>query len=157
MFKLFSLSVLAASMAASATLGASQFSWQEPHAKVLPTGDLEWAPQAFNYQAGKAVRYIDYESGDDSNPGTREQPWKHHPWDPQASGNAKADSEGDTYVFKQGVTYRGALAQQNVAGENDQPIRLTVDPNWGKGEAVIAGSMAPMIEERIPPIDVPAT
>src|SRR3974377_1216092 len=38
----------------------THYSWQEPHAKVLPTGDLEWAPQAFEFKAGDSVRYIDF-------------------------------------------------------------------------------------------------
>ena len=45
-----------------------------------------------------------------------------------------------TYIFKKGVTYRGQLIAKN-SGEKHRPIRLTVDPEWGKGEAVLLGSM----------------
>ena len=83
--------------------------WQDPKARVLPTGDLEWKPQPFAYVAGDSVRYIDYEGGNDANPGTREQPWQHHPWDPAATDKAAAAKGIDTYVFKRGVMYRGAL------------------------------------------------
>ena len=30
-----------------------RWSWQEPQAKVLPTGDLEWAPKTFEFTAGR--------------------------------------------------------------------------------------------------------
>ncbi len=119
--------------------GARDYAWQAPHAGVIETGDLEWAPEPFVFESGDTVRYIDYEGGDDSNPGTRERPWKHHPWDANAEGRA-AEAEGvDTYVFKGGVTYRGTLVAREE-GTPDRPIRLTSSPDWGEGEAVISGS-----------------
>ena len=45
------------------------WSWQEPQANVLPTGDLEWAPKAFEFKPGGPIRYIDFESGNDANDG----------------------------------------------------------------------------------------
>jgi len=39
----------------------ARWSWQEPQAKVLPTGDLEWAPKPFVFKAGESVRYIDFD------------------------------------------------------------------------------------------------
>jgi len=108
------------------------------NAQSMP--DFQWNPEPFHYKAGDSQRYIDYEMGNDNNPGTMAKPWKHHPWDPQASGNAAATKGVHTYVFKKGVTYRGQLIA-NESGEMNNPIRLTVDPNWGKGEAEIAGSM----------------
>jgi hypothetical protein len=105
-----------------------------------PLPDLKWEPEPFRYAAGASQRYIDYEAGSDSNPGTMAAPWKHHPWDPEAGGNA-ATSEGvHTYVFKKGITYRGRLVADE-SGEDDNPIRLTVNPEWGQGEAEIAGSI----------------
>src|SRR5690349_9037078 len=66
--------------------GASRWSWQQPQAKVLPTGDLEWAPQPFEFKPGPSARYIDFEVGADSNDGlSREHPWQHHPWDKNAT------------------------------------------------------------------------
>ena len=44
-----------------------------------------------------------------------------------------------TYVFKGGVVYRGAL-KAGESGAAGNPIRLTRDPDWGKGEAAIYGS-----------------
>ena len=83
---------------------AARWSWQEPQAKVLPTGDLQWAPQPFVFQAGESARYVDFGSGDDANDGLSKQtPWKHHPWDPNAGGKAAACKGVHTYVFKQGV------------------------------------------------------
>ena len=58
------------------------------NANTVP--DFKWEPEPFRYEAGESQRYIDYVNGRDSNPGTMEAPWKHHPWDPQASGNAAA-------------------------------------------------------------------
>jgi len=125
--------------ASTGTVQGAQYSWQEQHAKVLPQGDLEWAPQPFVFDAGGSVRYIDYEAGNDDSPGTKDQPWKHHPWDPAAQGQAAAARGVETYVFKRGVVYRGALTAKE-SGRPGRPIRLTSDPSWGQGEAVICGS-----------------
>ena len=115
------------------------WSWQEPHAKVLPTGDLQWAPKAFEFEPGKSIRYIDFESGNDANNGLSKQtPWKHHPRDPSASGRAMACRGVHTYVFKQGVVYRGEM-DVDESGTADAPIILTRDPTWGEGPAVICG------------------
>ena len=81
-------------------------------------------------------------SGNDANDGLSKQtPWKHHPWDPNATGQAKACKGAHTYVFKQGVVYRGEL-NANESGTADAPIILTRDPSWGTGPAVICGSEA---------------
>ncbi|MFQ3587725.1 MAG: LamG-like jellyroll fold domain-containing protein [Fimbriimonadaceae bacterium] len=116
------------------------FDWQSPHARVLPTGDLEWAPQPFVFRPGPSVRYIDFEAGNDANPGTREAPWKHHPWDPAATGAAKESRGSHTYVFKRGVVYRGRFVVGDDRGQPGNPIQLTSDPSWGTGEAIVAGS-----------------
>ncbi|MFO7956204.1 MAG: laminin G domain-containing protein [Candidatus Brocadiia bacterium] len=133
-------SLIAGTVVAMVALGLStasaEYSWQKPHAKVLPNGDLEWAPELFEFQPEGDVRYIDFEGGNDANPGTREQPWKHHPWDAAAAGRA-AGGTADTYVFKGGVTYRGALEVPDGGSGY-----LTRDPSWGEGEARIYGSEA---------------
>jgi len=118
------------------------FAWSEPHAKVLPNGDLAYTPRPFTYVAGESVRYIDFEGGNDNASGSRSAPWKHHPWDAEATGKAKAAGDDiDTYVFKGGVTYRGAFTvPSDVAGTADKPIRLTRDPAWGDGPAVLNGA-----------------
>lgn len=116
------------------------WSWQESYAKVDPKGDLTWTPRPFVFEKGASIRYIDFEAGNDANPGdTPAQPWKHHPWDPQAAGKAATGSGIHTYVFKRGVVYRGHLVVKDAGRPND-PIRLTSDPAWGKGEAVLCGS-----------------
>ena len=121
---------------------AAQWSWQEPQAKVLPTGDLEWAPKAFEFKPGESVRYIDFKSGNDAADGLSKQtPWKHHPWDPNARGKASACKGVRTYIFKQGVDYRGEM-KANESGAANAPIILTRDPAWGQGPAVICGSEA---------------
>ncbi len=116
------------------------YSWQQPQANVLPTGDLQWAPKPFEFKPGTSVRYIDFAAGNDANDGLSKQtPWKHHPWDPNATGNAKACEGVHTYVFKQGVVYRGEMNADESGAEGD-PIILTRDPSWGSGPAVICGS-----------------
>ncbi len=128
-------------VSACAAEGAStRWSWQETYATVNPKGDLAWTPRPFEYEKGASVRYIDFDRGSDANSGDAPgKPWKHHPWDPQAQGNAAAGNGVHTYVFKRGVIYRGHL-QVKDSGRDGEPIRLTSDPAWGKGEAVISGS-----------------
>jgi len=117
------------------------YSWETQQAKVLPNGDLQWAPQPFQLGKGSSVRYIDFDAGSDSNDGqSTSTAWKHHPWDATASGNAKVGSGIQTYIFKRGVIYRGVLTakESGVAGN---PIRLSSDLEWGTGEAGIYGSV----------------
>lgn len=116
------------------------FSWQETYAKVLPHGDLEWTPHPFRFEAGASNRYIDFDAGNDEDDGkTITTPWKHHPWDAQATGKASLCRGIHTYVFKGGVDYRGELSVRD-AGKPGEPIRLTCDPQWGEGPAVLCGS-----------------
>jgi hypothetical protein len=123
-------------------LEANTFDWQHDFARVTENGDIEWTPETFRFQAGDRVRYIDYENGSDAQDGTsRERPWKHHPWDANATGHAAASRGADTYVFKGGVIYRGQL-EVKEKGRPDNPIRLTRDPGWGTGPAILAGSQA---------------
>lgn len=116
------------------------YSWETPHAEVMPTGDLVWTPETFQYEEGSTVRYIDFEGGDDGNDGLSTiTAWKHHPWDGSATANAAACSGIHTYVFKRGVVYRGTL-NADESGEYGNPIRLTSNPDWGTGEASFYGS-----------------
>ena len=120
--------VIAVACPMAAAAEPTPWPWQDPKAQVLPTGDLEWKPQPFVYVAGDSIRYIDYEGGNDANPGTRELPWQHHPWDPAAQGQAAAAKGIDTYVFKRGVMYRGAggsrVRQARPSHSPDQRPRL---------------------------------
>ncbi|NOY83204.1 MAG: hypothetical protein GXP31_19595, partial [Kiritimatiellaeota bacterium] len=104
------------------------------------TPDIVWSPKPFRFEHGNSLRCIDFENGDDANPGTRAQPWKHHPWDENASGRAAACRGVHTYCFKRGVVYRGALIAKESGNPGD-PIRLTVDPSWGTGRAALYGSV----------------
>ena len=136
------LALLVAARGVVNAQSVTRWSWREPQAKVLTTGDLEWAPEPFEFKAGESVRYLDFESGNDANDGLSKQtPWKHHPWDPNAGSKAKVCKGVQTYVFKQGVDYRGEL-NANESGTADAPIILTRDPSWGEGPAVICGSEA---------------
>ena len=137
---LFFITAAATAAASSLSAADTDFIWQQAQAEVSASGTLAWQPQPFVFRAGDVVRYIDYEAGADANPGTRQAPWKHHPWDERATGRAAAGVEGAaTYVFKRGVTYRGALVG-SPEGTPLDPIRLTSDPGWGRGEALIVGS-----------------
>ena len=124
---------------ASAAMAAEPYSWQEPQAKATANGDLQWTPKPFVFERGDSLKYIDFEAGDDDGDGSQARPWKHHPWDTQATGAAKACTGIHTYVFKRGVIYRGALMAAE-SGKPGDPIRLTSDPSWGQGEAAIYGS-----------------
>lgn len=132
----------ALSVAAFALHAQPAFPWQQEFSRALPNGELAYVAEPFRFEAGASQRHIDFAGGDDANPGTREQPWKHHPWDPAARGNAQAAaSEVHTYIFKGGVTYRGRFVVPDTArGTADNPIRLTRDPSWGEGPAVINGA-----------------
>ncbi len=134
------LAVIAVLTFAPAGVADGDYSWQKPQAKVLPQGDLKWAPEPFEFQPGDSVRYIDYENGDDDAPGTsKDSAWKHHPWDANAGGKAETCKGIHTYVFKRGVVYRGEMRAAE-SGEPGNPIRLTSDPAWGTGNARIYGS-----------------
>ncbi len=131
-------------LCAGTALASGEFVWQKDYAKVLPQGELEWAPEPYAYDPGEVIRYIDFESGDDRNEGTsKTSPWKHHPWDEDATGKAAAarGSDVDTYVFKGGVIYRGAFRPgANDGGSPGNPVRLTRDPEWGAGLPFVYGS-----------------
>ncbi len=125
---------------ASAGTAFGDFSWQQPHARVQPTGDLEWAPAPFRFEAGPSVRYVDFEGGDDARDGrTPATAWKHHPLDPAARVAARDGAGAHTYVFKGGVVYRGRL-RGRLEGTPEHPVRLTADPDWGEGPAVLSGA-----------------
>src|SRR5689334_18849786 len=89
------LALVASSIVGVSASGAdsvpARWSWQESQAGVDPKGNLSWKPRPFVFEKSAPVRYIDFEGGDDANPGdTAGQPWKHHPWDPEAKGAAAA-------------------------------------------------------------------
>ncbi len=137
---LLALSLISVVWVHGADIAPSHWSWQESYAQVDPKGDLKWNPHPFVFEKGSSVRYIDFEAGNDANSGeTPATPWKHHPWDPDATGPSAAGHGVHTYVFKRGVVYRGRLVVKD-AGSAEEPIRLTSDPNWGSGEAVLCGS-----------------
>ena len=119
-----------------------RWSWEKANATVKSTGDIAWKPEPFRFEAGSSIRYIDFVGGNDGNDGaSKKAAFKHHPWDPNATANSAACRGIHTYVFKRGVAYRGAL-EVKEEGAPGNPIRLTSDPSWGKGEAVICGSEA---------------
>ncbi len=118
----------------------AEFAWQKQYVRIAEGGQMEWMPKPFVFQAEEPVRFIDFEKGSDQNDGaSRETPWKHHPWDNQAEGQAKAATGIQTYVFKGRVVYRGQITIKEQ-GQPGKPIRLTRDPQWGAGPATIAGS-----------------
>jgi hypothetical protein len=138
----FLISIVAFSQNSIKTFSSDNlYSWETQQATVLPNGDLQWAPLAFQFVKGSVVKYIDYENGNDNNDGlSTATAWQHHPWDNAATGNAKLGSGIQTYVFKRGVVYRGVLTARE-SGTAGNPIRLTSDPGWGTGEAGFYGSV----------------
>jgi hypothetical protein len=113
--------------------------WQTEQAEVLERGDLAHRPEPFAYRPGNSIRYIDYENGNDEYPGTPDQPWKHHPWDVDAPEFLREREPADTYVFKRGVVYRGVI-HIHPDRARASSARLTSDPSWGEGDAILAGS-----------------
>ncbi|MHB1305525.1 MAG: laminin G domain-containing protein [Limisphaerales bacterium] len=137
---LLALALLALPGGFETQAGEQPFAWQQNYARLTETGDIQWTPAEFQFLTGDSVRFIDFENGADAQAGTsKERPWKHHPWDPHARGRAAAARNVDTYVFKGGVIYRGQLTVK-VSGRPGRPIRLTRDPGWGDGPAILAGS-----------------
>lgn len=117
------------------------YSWETSYARRDKAGGLAWTPRPFTLHVGDSVRHVDFAGGDDMEDGlSPTTAWKHHPWDPRATGRAATGRGVHTYVFKRGVIYRGALAGADSGGPN-QSIRLTSDPAWGTGEAVLSGSV----------------
>jgi hypothetical protein len=125
----------------TSTAYGTEYPWQKTYAKMLPTGNMEWTPDPYSFPGGKIIRYIDFEKGNDSNPGSKDKPWKHHPWDTGAEGLAKQMSGSATYVFKGGVVYRGSLLARE-SGVSGNIIHLCCEPGWGNGPAEIYGSSA---------------
>ena len=82
--------------------------------------------------------FIDYRDGNDSNPGTREKPWKHHPWD--TSGSVKTVIPGDNvkFIFRRGIIYRGSISTLKTAP--GASYEFSSAENWGAGDAFIYGS-----------------
>jgi hypothetical protein len=101
------IAILAVAAAAAGGVTTSKtYSWETQHARPGPTGDLEWTPEPFVFEAGDSVRYIDFEKGSDSNSGTsKDSAWKHHPWDSHATAVAASCAGVHTYVFKRGAYY----------------------------------------------------
>ena len=119
---------------------SQEYDWQKVPVKLLPNGDMEWAPEPYAFQPGPQIRYIDFEAGDDNAAGTSKQTaWKHHPWDLNATGKAAEASGPLTYVFKGGVIYRGQMLADE-SGTPEQPIQLLHDPDWGDGKPLFYGS-----------------
>jgi len=140
---IISIVVISATVTGGAGARTSKtYSWETQQARVLPSGDLEWTPEAFAFERGSSLRYIDFERGSDSAGGrSKDSAWKHHPWDKNATAVATSCTGVHTYVFKRGTYYRGSLTIQE-SGRPHEPIRLTSDPSWGDGQAVICGSEA---------------
>ena len=120
---------------AAVTAGES-YTWAQKMEPKFKTG-ADIRPGAYPLKKGAGeTRYIDFANGKDDNPGTKEAPWKHHPWDANAAGNAKNGSAA-VYVFKGGVIYRGRLNAPDGAD-----AELTGDSAWGTGLPILAGSEA---------------
>lgn len=95
------------------------------------------------------VYYVDFENGDDNNPGTsKDLAWKHAPIDINSEGKSLAAkiAPGDTILFRSDVVYRGKMLASSTYGKRilgsgveGNPITLKGD-GWGDGKAIIDGS-----------------
>ena len=130
--------LLPAALLIAAATGARGYDWNETFATPLPGGELAYAPAAWKAPSPVRPRYVDYDAGNDDNDGaTPQTAWRHVPFDPNATGRAKAhESSVDAYVFKRGVTYRG-----RICGSIANVSFLSL-PSYGSGEAVISGAEA---------------
>ena len=137
----FSLSAVCTTTCAGAE--PVRWSWQEPQAKVLPTGDLEWAPEPFEFKAGESVRYIDFDVAA-TTPTTASRSRRPGsitpgiPTPPARRGPARARTPTSS---SRAWSIAGEL-DAHESGTRTTPIILTRDPSWGKGPAVICGSEA---------------
>ena len=110
----------------------------------MPTGkSLLIAAILLSSPVWAATYYVDFDKGDDAQPGTTQATaWKHAPGDRNAAGKPRSATlaPGDAVLFKGGVTYRGSIVV-NSSGAEGSPI--TLDGNsgrFGQGRAVIDGS-----------------
>ncbi len=87
-------------------------------------------------QSGRTF-YIDYASGSNNNPGTKQQPWKSHPYMNCSSGSHGGWSHqaGDQYIFKGGVTWPVACFTLVVRAGGTSTARdyYGVDQTWYNG------------------------
>jgi len=83
--------------------------------------------------------YVDFDSGNDTNPGTStNQAWQHCPGDINANGKALHTLHpADTVMFRGGVVYRGAV-KINGSGTPGNPVTFQGN-RWGTTNAIISG------------------
>ena len=89
-----------------------------------------------------ATYYVDFDKGDDAQPGTTQATaWKHAPGDANAANSARsaALAPGDMVLFKGGVMYRGSV-EIPASGKEGSPITYKGD-GWGDGKAVLDTSI----------------
>jgi hypothetical protein len=95
---------------------------------------------SFGLSASAATYYIDYASGNDSNPGiSQTAPWKHAPGMQGCTARcaAAAPRAGDSILFKGGATWPNAafpMAWQ-WSGSSSSNIYIGVDPTWFTGSS----------------------
>ena len=93
--------------------------------------------------AWAATYYVDFDKGDDAQPGTAQATaWKHAPGDTNATNNPRsaALAPGDMVLFKGGVMYRGSV-EIPASGKEGSPITYKGD-GWGAGKAVLDTSIS---------------
>ncbi len=102
--------------------------------------DCEATCDAFNIRDINAdqIAYIDFDTGVDTAAGSRNAPWKHHPWDPNSEIAPNLAQGRTTFIFKGGVMYTGQLIASQ-SGTPATPLRLLGDPTWGTGRPIMSG------------------
>lgn len=92
---------------------------------------------------GATTYYVDFVNGANTNPGTKAQPWKSHPYMQAASGCTGTGSApsythaaGDVFIFKGGVSWPNACFRMNIAAGGSSGAgqdQYTVDKTWYTG------------------------
>ena len=101
------------------------------------------ALMAWSLRLFAATYYVDFDTGSDSNNGTATStPFKYHPDDNNATGNANIVlAAGDIVYLKGGVNYCSRL---NFQSSGTTGSRIVLDSGhmigWGTGKAVIDGT-----------------
>ncbi len=98
--------------------------------RLLLCSFLTWTLWA---TGGWARDYYISGAGDDSNPGTREKPWRS-----VAKVNATRLQPGDRVYFQGGQSFAGTLElDRDDSGAVDRKVEVT---SWGEGQAIIDGA-----------------
>jgi hypothetical protein len=95
--------------------------------------------------AAAATYYVDSQAGSNANPGTsRTAAWASLPTAGASAAGWKKLQPGDSVLIRRGSTFRASLTVKSdwyaTTASNDNPIKVTPDPNWGSGAVIWDGA-----------------